>query len=199
MNNYDGLRRRSGSDRDREMFDRVTNKIGPTMRNVGSGSASDREIDSYRSAMRGQPLPNSDREMFDRITNKVGPAMRPVGSGSTSDKEFNSYRSAMNMEDLGALPEYTGDGDPMDDSLRAEGPTADRLERLISLYGIPFEVAIAIADYMPPFDLIEGGEEEERDIALDLQNMLLNELSGNVDKTIEASPVEMDMRENYTR
>ena len=118
---------------------------------------------------------------------------------SSFRKEFEGLRELpLNMR---SMPDdsYTGDGDPMDDSLRAEGPTADRLERLISLYGIPFEVAITIADYMPPFDLIEGGEEEERDIALDLQNMLLNELSGNVDKTIEASPVEMDMRENYTR
>jgi hypothetical protein len=135
--------------------------------------------------------------MYEAVTNKVGPAMRPVGSGSTSDKEFNSYRSAMNMEELGALPEYRGDGDPMDDSLRAEGPTIERLERLMS-FGIPFDIANSIADFMPPVESI-GSIDEEREMALDLQNKLLNELSGNVDPAIEASPVEMDMRENYTR
>jgi hypothetical protein len=180
-----------------KMYKDVTDRIGPAMRNVGSGSASDREIDSYRSAMRGQPLSDSDRQMYEAVTNKVGPAMRPVGSGSTSDKEFNSYRSAMNMEELGALPEYRGDGDPMDDSLRAEGPTIERLERLMS-FGIPFDIASSIADFMPPVETI-GSIEEEKEIALDLQNMLLNEMSGNVDPAIEASPVEMDMRENYTR
>lgn len=136
-------------------------------------------------------------KMYKDVTDRIGPAMRPVGSGSTSDKEFNSYSSAMNMEELGALPEYTGDGDPMDDSLRAEGPTIERLERLMS-FGIPFDIAISIADFMPPVESI-GSIDEEREMALDLQNKLLNELSGNVDPAIEASPVEMDMRENYTR
>lgn len=92
---------------------------------------------------------------------------------------------------------YVGDGDPMDDSLRAEGPTIERLERLMS-FGIPFDIANSIADFMPPVESI-GSIDEEREMALDLQNKLLNELSGNVDPAIEASPVEMDMRENYTR
>ena len=93
---------------------------------------------------------------------------------------------------------YVGDGDPMDDSLRGEGPYFDAIENVMS-FGVPEEFAIEVAKLTPSVELLEGGVEEQREIALDLQNMLLNELSGNVDPAIEASPVEMDMRENYTR
>ena len=139
-------------------------------------------------ARSGAAVPPAELENYRKLDRSIVEKILRERSGSAvSNEEMN----------LGALPEYTGDGDPMDDSLRAEGPTIERLERLMS-FGIPFDIAISIADFMPPVESI-GSIDEEREMALDLQNKLLNELSGNVDPAIEASPVEMDMRENYTR
>ena len=153
-----------------------------------TGSAvSDEEMLRMRS---GAAVPPEELENYRKLYGSDANAekMLRMRSGSAvSNEEMN----------LGALPEYTGDGDPMDDSLRAEGPTIERLERLMS-FGIPFDIAISIADFMPPVESI-GSIDEEREMALDLQNKLLNEMSGNVDPAVEASPVEMDMRENYTR
>tara|TARA_R110001583_G_C5419300_1_gene387667 strand:+ start:84 stop:572 length:489 start_codon:yes stop_codon:yes gene_type:complete len=153
-------------------------------------------------ARSGAAVPPAELENYRKPNRSaVEKILRERSGSAVSDEEMLRMRSgsAVSNEEmnLGALPEYTGDGDPMDDSLRAEGPTIERLERLMS-FGIPFDIASSIADFMPPVETI-GSIEEEKEIALDLQNMLLNEMSGNVDPAVEASPVEMDMRENYTR
>ena len=68
---------------------------------------------------------------------------------------------------------YVGDGDPMDDSLRGEGPYFDAIENVMS-FGVPEEFAIEVAKLTPSVELLEGGVEEQREIALDVYDRILN-------------------------
>ena len=84
----------------------------------------------------------------------------------------SEFRKMMN-NDLQSLPEYRGDGDPMNDSLRGEGPYFDAIENVMS-FGVPEEFAIEVAKLTPSVDGLEGGVEEQREIALDVYDRILN-------------------------
>ena len=108
---------------------------------------------------------NSLREPADDITSSFA-MLKKLDPGSVLRE--SEFRALMN-NDLQSLT----DQDPMNDSLRGEGPYFDAIENVMS-FGVPEEFAIEVAKLTPSVDGLEGGVEEQREIALDVYDRILN-------------------------
>ena len=121
-----------------------------------------------------------DRSSFRREFEGLGEL--PLNMKSMPDdaemqkRRMQERQSGRNLPlNMRSMPDdnYVGDGDPMDDSLRGEGPYFDAIENVMS-FGVPEEFAIEVAKLTPSVDGLEGGVEEQREIALDVYDRILN-------------------------
>ena len=107
----------------------------------------------------------NDKEPADDITNLFA-MLKKLDPGSVLRE--SEFRALIN-NDLQSLT----DQDPMNDSLRGEGPYFDTIENVMS-FGVPEEFAIDVAKLTPSVDELEGGVEEQREMALDIYDRILN-------------------------